>query len=141
LSTRRSPNFAETRGFFVATGGVIPGSVLSVSSIGLPIVPAPFNRRQRGAWSSVLVGVHFPHEQPGKGEAKMMKIKLLAAIAVAVLALPAVAQNHAEPRPSHGASSGELTAKDCKKFAKGQDKQGRKASKPKRDAEVSMPAQ
>jgi hypothetical protein len=91
------------------------------------------------------VGVHFSHETVQKGEAKMIKIKLLAALAVGALALPAMAQ------------SGELTPKETAKLEVGQDtaapkaakaksggkaakKERKKTAKQKREKPVPMPA-
>jgi hypothetical protein len=76
-------------------------------------------------------GVHFPHETVHEGEAKMIKIKLLAALVAGALAFPAYAQMQAtgvdkrqanpEARAQKGARNGQLTPvakKERKKAAK-----------------------
>jgi hypothetical protein len=85
------------------------------------------------------VGVHFPHETVHEGEANMIKIKLLAALAAAALALPAFAQMQTqgaekrqanqEARTQKSAKSGQLTPvakKERKKAAK--EKQGKRTT-------------
>jgi hypothetical protein len=71
------------------------------------------------------VGVHFPHETVHEGEAKMIKIKLLAALAAGALALPAMAQ------------SGELTPKETAKLEVGQDTAAPRQAKAKSDGKVT----
>jgi hypothetical protein len=103
------------------------------------------------------VGVHFSHETVHEGEAKMIKIKLLAALAAGALALPAMAQSGeltpketaklevgqdtVAPKAAKAKSDGKVTKKkERKKVAKNQDKQGAKITKQKRDKPVTTPA-
>jgi hypothetical protein len=63
-----------------------------------------------------------------------MKITILAALLAA--ALPVAAQT-STPRAQQGAQSSQLTAKECKKLMKAQDKQGKKIQKEKHDKQTA----
>jgi hypothetical protein len=86
-----------------------------------------------------------------KGEANMIKIKLLAALAAGALAFPALAQTQApgldkrqaspEARAPQGTQAGQLTAKTkkgtTKVAAKAQDRKGPRSAKEKPGKQVA----